>query len=153
MFYKYLSFSIALGFISFIVGMVVNAPLRKTEFYKHSLSSLNFITSEKLNKIMGIGIFKWIIKNTFFKYFNQSLTLKKRIEKTDLLTLRDEMTAAEISHLIAFLFVTFFALAKFYNLNFLFGLTIMIVNVLMNLYPSLLQQENKRRIDKFLKKL
>jgi hypothetical protein len=28
----------------------------------------------------------------------------------------------------------------------------MIVNVFMNLYPSLLQQENKRRIDKLIKK-
>ena len=151
--YKYLSFSIALGFISFIVGIAVNAILRRTEFYKRSLTNLNFVTSEKLNKVIGIGIFKWVVKNTFFKYFNQSLTLKKRIEKTDLVKLRDEMTAAEISHLIAFLFVTFFAFAKFYNLNFLFGLTIMIVNVLMNLYPSLLQQENKRRIDRFIKKL
>jgi len=31
-------------------------------------------------------------------------------------------------------------------------LTIMVVNILMNLYPSLLQQENKRRIDKLIKR-
>lgn len=148
--YKYLAYSIALGFISFIVGMAVNAILRRTVFYTHSLSNLNFIRSEQLNRLIGIGVFKWVIKNTFLKYFNQSLTLKKKIEKTDLVKLRDEMTAAEISHLIAFLFVTTFALEKFYNLNFIFGLTIMIVNVLMNLYPSLLQQVNKRRIDKFI---
>ena len=28
----------------------------------------------------------------------------------------------------------------------------MIVNILMNLYPSLLQQENKRRIDPIIKR-
>ncbi len=150
---KYLTFSIALGFISFMVGIVVNTVLRKTEFYNRSLSSLNFIKSEKLNKIIGLGVFKWFIKNTFFKYLNQSLTLKKKIEKADLIHLRDEMTKAEIDHLIGFIFVTVFAFVRFFNFDFVFGLTIMMVNALMNLYPSLLQQENKRRIDKFIMKL
>ncbi len=150
--YKYISFSIAIAFISFIVGMVINAGLRKTEFYKNNLSNLNFLRSERLNKIIGIGVLKWIVKNTVFKYFNQKLKLKKKIEKTDLIKLRDEMTISEIDHLIGFVFVTIFALVKFYYLDFLFGLTIMMVNILMNLYPSLLQQQNKRRIDRSIKR-
>lgn len=149
--YVYLKFSISIAFISWIVGMVVNAFLRKTEFYDNKLSNLNFIKNEKLNKIIGIGIFKWIVKNTFFKFFNQKLKIKRKIEKSDIIKLRDEMTISEIDHLIGFVFVTIFALVKFYNLNFSFGMTIMIVNILMNLYPSLLQQENKRRIDKLIK--
>jgi len=48
--------------------------------------------------------------------------------------------------------VTFVAIYKSISNNYLFGLTIMIVNILMNLYPSLLQQENKRRIDKLIKR-
>lgn len=133
--------------------MIINAILRKSEFYGKKLSNLNFIKGEKLNKIIGIRIFKWIVKNTFFKFFNQKLKLKRKVEKTDLYKLRDEMTISEIDHLTAFIFVTIFALGKIFNLNFLFGLTIMIINILMNLYPSLLQQENKRRIDKLIKKL
>lgn len=62
------------------------------------------------------------------------------------------MTISEIDHLIGFVFVTIFALVKFYYLDFLFGLTIMMVNILMNLYPSLLQQQNKRRIDRSIKR-
>lgn len=151
--YKYLSFSMSIAVISWIAGMTINAILRKTELYKNKLSKLNFLKSEKLNKLIGIGIFKWIIKNTFFKFFNQKLKLKNKIEKTDLNKLRDEMTISEIDHLIGFAFVTVFALVKLFSLNFLFSSTIMIVNILMNLYPSLLQQENKRRIDKLLKKL
>lgn len=151
--YKYLSFSISIAVISWIVGMLINAIFRKTEFYTNELSSLNFLKSEKLNKIIGIDIFKWVVKNTFFKFFNQKLKLKKKIEKIDLNKLRNEMTISELDHLIGFVFVTIFAIVKFYNHNFLFGLTIMIVNLLLNLYPSLLQQENKRRIDKLLKKL
>ena len=64
----------------------------------------------------------------------------------------NEMTIAEISHLIGFLFVTFFAVYKTITHDFLFGLIIMIVNIFMNLYPTLLQQENKRRIDPIIKR-
>lgn len=151
--YTYLKFSISIAFISWIVGMALNVLLRKTGSYDRKLSNLNFIKNEKLNRIIGIGIFKWIVKNTFFRFFNQKLKLKKKIEKTEIIKLRAEMTISEIDHLIGFAFVTIFALVKFYNLNFLFGLTMMMVNILMNLYPSLLQQENKRRIDKLIKKL
>lgn len=151
--YKYLLLSISITFISWIIGMSINAVLRKTEFYNKNLSSLNFIKSENLNKIIGIGIFKWIVKNTFFKYLNQKLKLKKKIEKTDLNKLRNEMAITEIDHLIGFFFVTIFVFVKFFNFNYLFGLIMMTVNILMNLYPSLLQQENKRRIDKLIKKL
>lgn len=153
MIYKYLVFGISMAFISFMVGMIIGAFLRKTTLYKNHLSNLNFIKNERLNDIIGIGIIKWIVKNTFFKFFNQKLTLKNKIEKTDLNKLRDEMTMSEIDHLIGFAFVTIFAFIKWYTYNFTFGLTIMLVNILMNLYPSLLQQRNKRRIDKLMKKL
>jgi uncharacterized protein YacL len=153
MMYKYISFSISIAVISWLVGMALNAVLRKTTFYKSNLSNLNFIKTEKLNKIIGIDIFKWVVKNTFFKFFNQKLKLKSKIEKSDLITLRNEMTISEIDHLIGFVFVTVFAVIKSIQFNYKFGLIIMIVNVLLNLYPSILQQQNKRRIDTFLKKL
>jgi|SRR5690606_22425073 len=151
MMFDNLSLTISITFISWIVGMIINVFLRKTEFYNEKLSNLNFIKSENLNKIIGIGIFKWIVKNTFFKYFNPNLKLKKKVEMSDLNKLRSEMTKSEIDHLIGFIFVTFFAIAAIINGNYLFCLIIMILNFLMNLYPSLLQQENKRRIDRFIK--
>jgi len=58
--------------------MIFNSILMKTEYYKN-LSNLNFIVSKNLNKKIGIGFFKWIVKNTPFKYFNQKL---KIISKT-----------------------------------------------------------------------
>ncbi len=147
---KYLSFSISITIISWMVGMIINGILSKTEYYK-KLSNLNLVESKTLNKRIGLGRFKWIVKNTFFKFFNQKLKLKNKIEMTDLYRIRKEMTFAEISHLIGFGFVTIFAFMKIINGNYLFGLIFMIVNVLLNLYPSLLQQENKRRIDKLIK--
>ena len=146
---KYLTFGISISVISWIVGMILNGILVKTEYYK-KISNLNFIESKTLNRNIGIEYFKWIVKNTFFKFFNQKIKLENK--KTALTEVRREMTIAEISHLIGFIFVTFIAIYKSVSHNYLFGLTIMGVNILMNLYPSLLQQENKIRIDKLIKR-
>lgn len=146
---KYLTFGISISITSWIVGMILNSMLVKTEYYK-KISNLNFIKSKTLNKNIGIQYFKWIVKNTFFKFFNQKIKLENK--KTELTEVRREMTIAEISHLIGFIFVTFIAIYKSVSHNYLFGLTIMVINILMNLYPSLLQQENKRRIDKLIKR-
>lgn len=148
---QYISFSVSIVIISWMVGILSNEVLRKTKYYKNLLN-LNLIKSKTVNKIIGLGIFKWIVKNTFFKYLNQKLTLKNKIEIAELDELRKEMTIAEINHLIGFGFATIFALVKFINGEYLFGSMIMMVNILLNLYPSLLQQENKRRIDKFTKR-
>lgn len=146
---KYLIFLISISFMSWIVRMIINSILVKTEYYK-KISNLNFIESKSLNKIIGINSFKWIVKNTFFKFFNQKIKLKNK--KTELTEIWKEMTLAEISHLIGFVFVTFFAVYKSVTHDFLFRLIIMIVNILMNFYPSLLQQQNKRRIDQVMKR-
>lgn len=144
-----LIFGISMSVFSWIIGMVMNILLMKTKYYKR-MSNFNFILNEKLNEIIGIKYFKWIVKNTFFKFFNQQLKVENR--KTDLTELRNQMTISEISHLIGFVFVAIFAVYKCFSVNIVFGLTMMIGNTLLNLYPSLLQQENKRRIDKLFKK-
>jgi Glycosyl-4,4'-diaponeurosporenoate acyltransferase len=149
---KLISFSLSITIISWLVGMAINALLRKTDFHKRHLTNLNFVKSKKLNKLIGIPAVKWVVKNTFFKFFNQKLKVEKKPTLPELIKLREEMTTSEVDHLIGFLFVTFFALAKIYNQGYLAGLIIMIVNILMNLYPSLLQQENKRRIDVFIRR-
>ncbi|AXG67923.1 hypothetical protein KORDIASMS9_00105 [Kordia sp. SMS9] len=142
-------FGVSMSFISWIVGMIVNSFLMKTAYYK-KLSNLNFIKSKRLNKRIGINFFRWIVKNTFFKFFNQKIKVQNK--QTDLTVIRYEMTLSEISHLIGFAFVTIAAIYQSISVSFVFGLIMMIPNILMNLYPSLLQQENKRRIDKVLQR-
>lgn len=146
---EYLKFAIAISFISWLVGMMLNSLLMKTAVY-NKLSHLNFIKSKTLNKYIGMEYFKWVVLNTLFKFFNQKISLKDK--NLDITEIRNEMTIAEISHLIGFIFVTFFAVYKGYSQTYTFALVIMAVNVLMNLYPSLLQQKNKRRLDLFIKK-
>ena len=145
-----LLFGISSSFISWIVGMIINAILAKTKYYQ-KISNFNFIKSETINKNIGIKYFKWIVRNTFFKYFNQKIKVENK--KTALTEIRHEMTLSEISRLIGFVFVSFFAIYECFNQSFVFGLTMMIPNILMNFFPSLLQQENKRRIDPIIKRL
>lgn len=152
MVYKYLSFSFAVVFTSFIVGIAINSWLKKTDMYDNKLSRLDFIQQDKLTKWIGVDCIKWFVINTPFKFFNPNLKLKNKVDKSDLINLRMEMTHAEISHLLGFVFVSIFAFVKFFKAEWYFGLTIMLVNVLMNLYPSLLQQQNKRRIDQLIQR-
>lgn len=147
---KYLLHSIAITLGSWTVGIIFNGVFGKKEYY-NNISNLNFIKSETLNKIIGLGTFKWIVKNSFFKYFNQKLKLKNKVKGIDLTDLRREMTFAEIGHLVGFIIVSIFALIKVVKGLYVFGCIFMIVNVILNLYPSLLQQENKRRIDKLIR--
>ncbi|WP_339923127.1 hypothetical protein [uncultured Cyclobacterium sp.] len=121
----------------------------KSNHYQ-KLSKLNFIENKALNKNLGLPYFKWIVKNTPFKFFNPNMRLKAKVEYIELVKLRKEMTFSEISHLGAFLFVGGFALVKIVYGQYLFSFIIMLANTFMNLYPSLLQQENKRRLDRLM---
>lgn len=147
---KYIMFGIAVSFISWIVGMFFNAVLTKTKYYE-KLSNLNIITSKSLNRNIGVGVIKWYILHTPFKYFNQKLKVKGKAGVSQLNELRKEMTYAEIGHLIGFIFVSVFVVVNLFRANYLGALIVMVINILMNLYPSLLQQENKRRIDRLIK--
>lgn len=147
---KYITFGIAVSFTSWLVGMFFNAVLVKTKYHE-KLSNLNFIKNESINRNIGVGVIKWYILNTPFKYFNQKLKVKTKGDINELKELRKEMTNAELGHLIGFLFVCGFVISNLVKANYLAALTIMVINVLMNLYPSLLQQENKRRIDRLIK--
>jgi len=148
---KQLTFSISIVFISWITGMIINAFLVRTAFYSKKLTHLNFVESKKINKLIGIGIIKWMVKNTPFKFFNPNLKMKAKTELAALNHLHKEMTLAEINHLIAFVLVLLFAIIQIFKGFYSLALIMTITNILMNLYPSLLQQQNKRRLDKLKK--
>lgn len=144
------TFGVSLSVVSWMVGIIGNALLQRTSYYE-KLSHLNFIPSKALNRFLCIEQFKWILKNSFFRHLNQSIKVQGK--QTDLSAIRHQMTIAEIGHLIGFLFVTAFAVYQSINFSIIFGLTMMIPNVILNGYPSLLQQENKRRLDRLINRL
>ena len=147
---KYFTFSFSIAFISWIVGMIITALLSGINFYRNGLANLNFIKNEKVNGLIGLTLFKWIIMHSFFKYFNPRLSVTKKILANELEEYRLEMTKAELNHLFAFIFMMIFIVIKLSQGLYLFAIVMLLINILMNLYPSLLQQQNKRRIDRYL---
>lgn len=144
------AFGLSISIVSWMVGIMGNAMLQGTSYYER-LSHLNFIPGKALNIALGVEQFKRIVKYSFFRFLNQSIRVEGK--HTDLASIRHQMTLAETSHLIAFLFVAAFALYQSFNVSLIFGLTMMIQNTVLNGYPCLLQQENKRRIDKLINRL
>ncbi|HEY0929859.1 MAG TPA: hypothetical protein VGE27_08050 [Gemmatimonas sp.] len=141
------AYGLSLCMISWVVGILGGALLQKTSYFE-KLSHLNFIPSKAVNSVLGIEQFKWIVKNSFFRFLNQSIRMEGK--RTDWVSVRHQMTIAEINHLIGFLFVAAAAWYQSFNVSLVFGLGMIIPNVMLNAYPSLLQQENKRRIDQHL---
>jgi hypothetical protein len=141
------TFGLSLSIVSWLVGIMGGALLQKTSHFD-KLAHLNFISGRAVNRALGIERFKWIVKNSFFRFLNQGIRVEGK--HTDLAAIRHQMTLAEINHLIGFLFVAAAALYQSLNISLIFGVSMMIPNTLLNAYPSLLQQENKRRIDQLL---
>lgn len=142
-----LSFGLSLSVVSWMVGIMGGALLQRTRSIE-KLSRLNLIPSKSLNHALGIELFKRILMNSPLRFLNPSIRVEGK--DTDLVSLRHRMTVAEINHLIGFLFVAAAAVYQSSNISLTFGLSMMIPNVILNAYPSLLQQENKRRIDRLL---
>jgi len=141
--------AIVLTFVSWTVGLLINNSIKNRAFYS-KISNLFFIKSNSTNKFLGLNAFGWIIKNSFFKVFNQKLNLKKRTTRKDLQCIRNEMVYAEIGHIIGFIFILVIILLKLWNGQCTYALILFGFNIIFNLYPTLLQQQNKKRIDGIL---
>jgi len=143
--------AIALTFTSWLVGLIRNGAIKNKLFYS-KISHLNFITKEATYQAIGMNGFKWMIKNSFFKYFNQKLKFKTRSSISQLKEIRKEMTYSEISHFIGFIFILVIIVLKLLKGQAAYVFILLIFNIIFNLYPSLLQQQHKKRIDKILKR-
>lgn len=92
--------------------------------------------------------FGWIVIHSFFKYLNQEI--KWTAGATTLPVMRLAMIKAELGHLIAGLFVIGVSIYAGLTHNWWFCFWGLMCNIPLNLYPVLLQQANKRRIDRLL---
>lgn len=141
------SISIAFGFS--VIGLLINNMIKRQSYYE-VVSNLNFVRNEKANSILGVRVLRYIIVNTFWGKFNPALTIKQG-DKESLVRLRLEMTYAEISHLICFVLILLL-LPVCYMLKIRPELIIplFVCNIIFHLYPALLQQYNKRRLDRLI---
>ena len=142
--------SIVFVFVSWTIGLIINNAIKNMAFYPR-LSHFNFIKKEATYRAIGMPAFKWMLKNSFFKYFNQKLKFESRPSSVQLQEIRKEMTYSEVGHYIAFLFMLAVMVLKLINGQASYAIIIFVFNIIFNLYPSLLQQQNKKRIDRILK--
>ena len=148
---SYFLITIALTFSSWLVGLILNGAIKNKAFYS-KITHLNFIKKESVNRSIGIDGFKWVIKNSFFKYFNQKLKFKTRPSISQLKEIRKEMTYSEISHFVGFIFILVIIVLKLLKGQNAYAFMLFIFNIIFNLYPSSLQQQNKKRMDRILKR-
>lgn len=135
-----------------VIGFGINELIKNKEYYD-SISDMIFIKYDIIYKIIGIKYIKWLVYKTFWNNFNPKLRIDKRPYLSELKLLKQEMIYAEISHLIGFIFTLIISLIGFYYIKIEFGVILISTNTFFNLYPILLQQLNKNRIDKLIKSI
>ena len=98
--------------------------------------------TEKYFRFLGVHIFRLILINSFFRHLNNRVYLKGR-PKEYLLTFIEETKQSETSHIISGIFPLIIQLLylKYSLLEHFIWLTIF--NILLNLYPFLLQRMNR----------
>ena len=141
--------AIAAMFLSFIVGMAVNALLRRLEIYER-LSNLRLFSDPKSFENIGVLWYRKILLATPLRYFNPNIRFSSNRSKETLDSIRVHMANAEVSHWVGFFAMLPVMVAAWWYRGSTVGLAYLVLNVLGNLYPCLLQQYNKNRLNKVI---
>ena len=132
-------------FLSFVVGVIVDPILRRATNYEWLSTRYLFANSETYESI-GILWFRRFLKVTPLGSFNSDLHFTKDRDLKTFTALRDRMATAEMSHWVGFTTMSGMTLVAWWYRGAFVGLGYVVFNVLGNVYPSLLQQYNKRRL-------
>ena len=129
------------GFLFFQAFKFVRMP---SKFYiKKNYESKNYF------KYLGVNIFRLFLINSFFRHLNKRVYLKGR-PKEYIFTYIEETKQSETSHIISGIFPLSIQLLylKYGLIEHFISLTIF--NILLNLYPFLLQRMNRfKMIEKY----
>lgn len=138
-------------FVSYAIGAMLTDFLVK-KLKVRWFENKNYI-SDQWTKRLGILFFGWMIKNSFMGMFSRHLTIKKSGGAEELQTLKTNMGYSEVGHLIAFYFLLLVNITfVFMGLEWWYILLFFLINIVFNLYLVFLQQYNKRRIDRIIKR-
>ncbi|PVY36081.1 glycosyl-4,4'-diaponeurosporenoate acyltransferase CrtO family protein [Pontibacter virosus] len=133
------------------LGALVNYCIQNKTFYK-SISDKVLIKNDKWNNYLGLSFFKFLVTKTVYGNINRTIRISNGTFD-DLSKMKKKMIDSEIGHSIGlFSSQVVFIYLFINNSNEAFLLTGTALNILLNFYPILLQQSNKSRINKVLKK-
>ena len=147
----YLLSSISIVFTSMVFGIILSRLIAGLGRFS-ALKGYRLIRNDSLASLIGLGIVKWFVCRTFWIKFNPGLRITGYPSFERLTEVRDEMTRAEVAHILGFLLVTIAAVVFWALGNWTQCLILMVVNFVFNLYPVFLQQINKTRIEAIIRK-
>jgi hypothetical protein len=148
--------SISIIMISWAIGGSLNVYLSTKYIYK-SLYSVILVKNDENYKYLGLSMFSFFVTKTFYAKFNTIIKFKSG-NVSDLEKMKREMINSEVGHviglfaaqLIILIFFVFKPIIYWMPISFSFFIVATIMNILHNLYPILLQQKNRLRIQKII---
>jgi hypothetical protein len=139
--------------VSWLFGLLVTAYLKNQPYYS-AISSLYFLNNQRMYTIIGIPFFKWLVTKTVYRHLNKNIKFRTRPDRNELVNVRSAMTESEVLHAVAFVFVILTGVpVLLIQGDYIMAFYLMVLNVVFNLYPTLLQQYNKTKLDKVMETL
>ena len=124
---------------------------KKNASFFYSVKNFELTKNVGFYKLLGLDLFTYCVKNTFFKHCNTKIKITKKPTLQEADKLLNEITISELCHFFGCMLVILFQIAaliwELYEI-FFFSL---LFNTIFNIYPILLQERNKLRIRNFLK--
>ncbi len=140
---------IFLIFVSYTLGVWMTSILKATGNYLWFDD--HYYLNDRRTKQIGVLHFGWLIRHSFMGMFNPKLKYTGNANREKLEELRAEMTFAEVNHLMAFIVLLVLNIVfVFWGVVWWYILAFFLLNLVFNFYLVLLQQFNKRRIDRIL---
>lgn len=140
------AFAWALNFLLMICGLAFTEAL-KSQLISSYYSEKGWERSGKMYEHLGINFFRKILVWTGWERLNKK---SNPIEKNTnaLMNLHYQTKKSELGHLIILFIVLGFNVFVAFKFGVLKSLWLLILNVLLNLYPILLQRYNRPRIER-----
>ena len=120
-------------FLSYTIGALLTSLIVNFGLLS-KLENKNYINDE-WTKYLGVLAFGWLVRKTFMGWFNKKIKFSAKVSPEELINVKNEMTQAEVGHLIGFISLQIFIIFKYLNGMSMTG-TILFTffNVVFNFY-------------------
>ena len=140
---------VAVMFLSFLFGMIGNAILRRLSFYER-FSTRYLFSGLKPYESLGVLWYRSILLATPLRFFNSDIRFSANRSLATLDSVLMHMMNAEVAHWVGFAAMLVLNFAAWWYFGFKMALAYLILNILGNFYPCLLQQYNRRRLTRVI---
>lgn len=140
---------IAVMFLSFIIGVIADLVLRRMPFYG-LISARYLFADSKTYENVGVERFQKFLLATPLRMFNTNIKLPKKRDLQLLKDIRKHIATAEVSHWVGFAVMGVSTVYAWTIYGPKVGIAFVFFNTVGNLYPCLLQQYNKKRLNQLI---